>query len=125
MKKLFTFFALLLVFAGVNAQRKCDLAPVLVSPGNDVIIKNGAPFDIIVNTKNLGPDAVKATDTIIYLPVLDGNYLNGGSGPLLAAYNNMSIAANGTDMNKKVFNQFCCVNFIAGNIFHKIYSGGK
>lgn len=92
MKRLFTILSLVLVFASVNAQRKTDLTITTLAPGKDNIIKNGKPFDISVNLKNLGTDATKGTDTLIFFPLIDNNYIMSGGVPLSKAFTGSALA---------------------------------
>ena len=92
MKRLFTILYLVLVFASVNAQRKTDLQITTLTPGKDNIIKNGQPFDISVNLKNLGTDATKSTDTLIFFPLIDNNYIMSGGVPLSKGFTGSALA---------------------------------
>ncbi len=92
MKKLFTLFTLIFVLNVANAQRSCDLRSSQYLPMYNQEIQSGKPFDITCKVKNLGPAAVKVTDTIAYYLALDGSYLMSGGKPLGKAFFGLAIA---------------------------------
>lgn len=69
MKKLFTLLFVALTFINVNAQRKCDMLVTATSPTGT--ITGGVGFDVNAKVKNLGPDAIKATDTVVLFVVVN------------------------------------------------------
>lgn len=65
-------FALLLAVAGLQTgvmaqNRKIDLEVKLTSPAVNAVIANGQQFDVAITIKNIGPDTLKATDSIAFV----------------------------------------------------------
>jgi len=102
MKKFFTLLVFTFAITFADAQRKCDLQVSPFLPGNGWIIQNGKPFDITVKVKNLGPDAIKTTDTILYLLKIDGTYITSSGQPLGKALIGLSIPV-GTEVTQSLF----------------------
>jgi hypothetical protein len=102
MKKLFTLLSFVFVITFANAQRKCDLLITQYIPGPGWEIQNGRPFDITVKVKNIGPDAIKVTDTILYLLKLDASYIMSGGSPIGKAFFGLAIAP-GAEVTQYLF----------------------
>ncbi len=109
MKKVFTLLSFVFIITFANAQRKCDLQILQYIPGNGWEIQNGKPFDIVARVQNMGPDAIKGSDTILYLFKLDGSYIMSGGVPLNKAFYGLSIAS-GAEATQTIF-QGLSLNF--------------
>ena len=95
MKKLFTLLSFVFVITFANAQRNCNLQIIQYLPGNGWEIQNGKPFDVSVRVKNLGPNDIKPTDTILYLFKIDASYIMSGGYPLNKAFYGATIPSGG------------------------------
>ncbi len=103
-----------LMHAASKAQRNCNLELNMVSPYYQSVIQRGAPVDVIVTVKNLGPDTVKATDTINYFIAIDNNYVYVGASILGLRSSDMALPVNGSPQTINVFKQLIFLSLIVG-----------
>lgn len=85
------------------AQRNCNLELNMLSPYYNSVIQRGAPVDVTVTVKNLGPDAVKTSDTINYFIAFDNNYVYVGNSILGLRSTGTALPVNGTPVTVSVF----------------------
>lgn len=69
MKKLFTLIAFIGLAFGANAQRHCDIQVTVTS--NAPTVTSGQKYPFVFVIKNLGPDALKSSDTCQFQTIID------------------------------------------------------
>ncbi len=73
------FYTLMLATLGISVaamgQRYADLEVTLSSPADASTIQSGSQVTVITQIKNLGPDTVRTTDTLLYAFRLNGQIL--------------------------------------------------
>ncbi len=80
MKKIYSLALLMVLTVSAFAQRTINYEVTLASPASSQVITPSTQFTIDAVIKNLGPDALVATDSTFYFLSLSGSYLpiNGG-----------------------------------------------
>lgn len=81
MKKIYSLALLMMLAVGAFAQRTINFEVTLASPSASTVITPSTQFTIDAVIKNLGPDALVATDSTLYFLSLSGTILpiNGGA----------------------------------------------
>lgn len=75
MKKIYSLALIMLIAVGASAQRNINIEATISKPTSSTVIENGKSFDILVVVKNLGPDSLKMSDSLLMFWTLDGNAL--------------------------------------------------
>ena len=73
----------MMLAVGFIAQAQQDIATNMVKPVAGSTITSGQAFDIDFYVKNVGPNAIAATDSIIWFPTVDGSLLSAGGQTLV------------------------------------------
>ncbi|MEZ5018233.1 MAG: T9SS type A sorting domain-containing protein [Flavipsychrobacter sp.] len=75
MKKIYSLALIMLIAIGASAQRNINIEAKISKPTASTVIENGKSFDILVVVKNLGPDSLKMSDSLLMFWTLDGQSL--------------------------------------------------
>lgn len=106
MKKIYSLALLMVLSVSAFAQREINFEVTLASPTSSQVITPSTQFSIDAVIKNLGPDALVATDSTLYFLTLSGSILpiNGGQywqrwGKTLNVNDTFHITFNGLTLN--------------------------
>lgn len=106
MKKIYSLALLMMLSVSVFAQRTINYEVTLAAPSASTVITPTTQFSIDAVIKNLGPDALVATDSTLYFLSLSGSILpiNGGQfwqrwGKTLNVNDTFHITFNGLTLN--------------------------
>lgn len=129
MKKIYSLALLMVLSVSAFAQREIDLEITLVSPTSSQVITPSTQFSIDAVVKNLGPDALVATDSTLYFLTLSGSILPINNSPYRLRFNRtlnvndtFHVTFNGLTLN---YNQTVDSNrTLCFNALPRFYGGG-